>query len=312
LADQWDALVGRSVNGTFLQTRRFLAYHGDRFVDCSLVVEDAAGALLGVFPAARIESDGLQIDSHPGITHAGLVHDGSLVGDHARNALRLVLDHYRVLGAQRLRYKLIPGVFRKSSSQDDAWAVVQAGARLSRSELACIIDLSAPARLSNGRKDDLRKAKRAGIEIQRGAELTASYWEVLEAALRQRHNSRPVHSLLEIRDLMTRFPQQIETAVAVRSGEVLAGTLLFHFERCSHTQYLASAPEGQALGALTLVLNDAISRAHDHGKRWFSLGASTLEGGTVLNAGLYDWKSSFGATGMVHETYSFEVASTTT
>ena len=39
-ATAWDELVDGAPMGTLLHTRRFLSYHGDRFNDRSLVVQD--------------------------------------------------------------------------------------------------------------------------------------------------------------------------------------------------------------------------------------------------------------------------------
>ena len=36
--DVWNQFVRQSRNGTFLIDRRFMDYHSDRFVDCSLLV----------------------------------------------------------------------------------------------------------------------------------------------------------------------------------------------------------------------------------------------------------------------------------
>jgi hypothetical protein len=79
-AAEWDNLVAASWNGTFLHGRKFLSYHGERFRDLSLVIEDARGRTVGVFPAAY---DNAQEDialSHPGLTYGGVVHDGRLRG----------------------------------------------------------------------------------------------------------------------------------------------------------------------------------------------------------------------------------------
>jgi hypothetical protein len=298
-------LVRRSVNGTFLQTRRFLAYHGSRFEDRSLLLQSEQGQVVAVFPAA-LGTEG-QIVSHPGITHGGLIHDGSLSGEQAVVALRAVLAHYREAGALQLVYKLIPAVFRRSSSQDDAWALARCDARGLRSELSSVIDLQARPRVRSGRRDDLRKAARTGLEVRRDPQLSDAYWSLLERTLRARHESRPAHELAEFQDLQQRFPDRIELVTAHRGEEMLAGAVLFHFERCFHTQYLASSPEGQATGALTLVVDSAINAAVERGKAWFSLGASTTDAGRALNSGLYDWKSSFGAMGLVHETFIIDL-----
>ena len=56
-AAAWDDLVARSANGTILHTRKFLAYHGDRFRDRSLVVTKSNGKLAGVLDARREGDD---------------------------------------------------------------------------------------------------------------------------------------------------------------------------------------------------------------------------------------------------------------
>ena len=38
-AEAWDALVAAAPGATFLHSRRFLSYHGNRFQDASLVIE---------------------------------------------------------------------------------------------------------------------------------------------------------------------------------------------------------------------------------------------------------------------------------
>jgi len=67
-AEDWDDLVRRSCNGTFLHTRRFLSYHRDRFADRSLVLYGRRGRVAGVFPAAVSPADRETIVSHPSIT----------------------------------------------------------------------------------------------------------------------------------------------------------------------------------------------------------------------------------------------------
>lgn len=306
-AAAWDELVHGSVNGTFLQTRRFLGYHGDRFEDRSLLLDDESGRLVGVFPAAATDATGQEVSSHPGITHGGIVHGGALTGERALAALEAVKGHYAAQGASKLIYKVIPFPFRSSASQDDAWALARVDARLARSELATLIDFSESPKLKSGRKDDLRKARRAELKVVWGPSLLEPLWQLIAEVLEQRHGSRPVHSLAELRLLTELFPEQLELVAASQGDKLLAGAVLFHFQRCVHTQYLASSQQGQGLGALTLILEDVMRVAVERGKRWLSLGTSTTNAGQSLNAGLYDWKGSFGGSGLVHETYAFEL-----
>jgi hypothetical protein len=54
--DAWDTFCEDAFQATFLHSRRFLAYHGDRFRDLSLIIE-AEGRLVGICPAAAHPAD---------------------------------------------------------------------------------------------------------------------------------------------------------------------------------------------------------------------------------------------------------------
>lgn len=74
--EEWDRFVTEhSVNGTFLQTRRFLNYHPrDRFEDASYIVRDKKGAVVAVCPACiRIDQGKKVLYSHMGSTYGGII-----------------------------------------------------------------------------------------------------------------------------------------------------------------------------------------------------------------------------------------------
>ena len=61
-AAAWDAFLLQTVNGTFLQSRRFLSYHpAGRFRDCSLMIYDAKGNLAALCPGADQMMDGRRV-----------------------------------------------------------------------------------------------------------------------------------------------------------------------------------------------------------------------------------------------------------
>lgn len=72
---QWDAFVlNRSINGTFLQSRRFLNYHpADRFKDASLLILQG-NEVVAVIPANCVCENGTKaFISHQGSTFGGPV-----------------------------------------------------------------------------------------------------------------------------------------------------------------------------------------------------------------------------------------------
>ena len=149
----WDEfVVNSSWNGTFLHTRKYLSYHGDRFVDRSFMIFDKKGKVIAVFPAAESLSDPNAVVSHPGITYGGLV-----VGERCRRercvkVLRKLMHCYANAGYRRLLYKAVPGIFHKKLVQDDLYALFRVGARLMRSDLSSAVYLESRGKRTKGRK----------------------------------------------------------------------------------------------------------------------------------------------------------------
>ena len=299
----WDALVAAGPMATFLHSRRFLGYHGDRFEDASVVVRDAKGGLAGVLPAALDPSDPQVAVSHPGATYGGIVHLGGLNGDRARDALEAICAHYAQRGLRALRYKPVPHVYHRSPSQDDLWALGELGAERTAWELSCAIDLAARRPPATRRARSLAKAARAGVAVDDDAGGLRTLWPVVEEALARRHGARPVHSVAEIEDLQARFPDRVLSVVARLDGDPVAGTVLFATDTVLHTQYLAAAEAGARVGALDAVIEHAIALARRRSARYFDLGPSSAGGSRGLLDGLYRYKTEFGGGGVIHEQY---------
>ena len=302
----WERLCIESPSASFLHRRAFLSYHGERFIDRSLVLLDGA-RWLGVLPAAQHPSAPELVESHPGITYGGLVHTGALRGEQMIEALRLAATHYAALGYRRLRYKPLPHIYHRAPAQDDLYALFRLNAVRVRCELSACIDLAHALPVSERRRRGLAKAQRAGLQYASGAEHAAALWQVLESNLQRKHDSRPVHTLDEIALLASRFPEQIGLHVALQAQQVVAGVVSFRVGPVLHLQYIASSEAGQAVSALDGLMHHLIAQAHAAGCRYFDFGTSNEDQGRVLNEGLYRFKTEFGAGGVACETYELEL-----
>jgi CelD/BcsL family acetyltransferase involved in cellulose biosynthesis len=306
-AAAWDGLVGRSCNGTFLHTRRFLSYHRDRFDDRSLVLADRRGRLTGVFPAAVSPADPDAVVSHPGLTYGGLVHDGSVRGSSMLAALGEIAAHYRRLGFRRLRYKAMPAIYHAQPADDDRYALFRLEARRYRSDLSAAIDLAHRGRVTQRRVRSRKAAEAAGVSTDdRWADI-GGFWQILEANLARRHDTSPVHTLAEIQLLHDLFPSEI-TLITARIGGILAGgTVLFATGPALHMQYSATTPQGRDACVTDPVMERSIELACARGHRYFDFGVSTPHEGWSLDDGLYEFKVSFGAGGVVHDHYELDL-----
>ncbi|EJN00864.1 GNAT family N-acetyltransferase [Herbaspirillum sp. YR522] len=300
-AERWDAFCKLSINGTLLHTRRFLSYHGERFKDLSLILLDG-GKPVGVFPAAQSPAHADQVVSHPGITYGGIVHEGRLGGTKMLDAMGAVAEHYRCAGYHSLLYKAIPHIYARAPAQDDLYALFRLHAQRTRCDLSCAMDLSARLQRSTRRKRSFKRAMTAAV-LSDDPGLLGPLWDVLNGNLQRKHDARPVHGLDELLLLRERFPEQIRSLCALVDGRVEAGVVFFNGVAVWHAQYIAASERAYELGALDLVFESAIDTASREGARYFDFGTSNEEAGTVLNDGLYRFKSEFGAAGVAHEFY---------
>lgn len=302
----WDAFCKDSLQATFLHTRRFLSYHGERFVDRSLILE-MDGKLAGLFPAAVNPLDATHVVSHPGITYGGILHQGRLRGEQMVNALNVIQLHYASLGLRKLSYKVVPSIYHKVPAQDDSYGLFRLGALRTRCDLSSAIDLSQPVSSNERRSRGLKKAIKAGVTVTEDSRHLPALWDVLIDNLHRRHGVSPVHNIREINLLKDYFPENIQCICGVIDNRVVAGILLFVTATTYHAQYIASSEAGYEISALDAVFNHAIASAQMNGKRWFDFGISTESMGLILNEGLYRFKSEFGSGGVVQEFFELDL-----
>ena len=304
--DAWDEFCVSSLQGTLLHTRRFLSYHGDRFVDRSLILEDNDKKWIGVFPAALDPGDSSCVVSHPGVTYGGVLHQGSLRGERMIEGLTEICRHYRK-DHRRVIYKAVPRFYQLAPAEDDLYALFRLSAIRTRCDLSSTIDLAFRLPVSQRRRRGLAKSRKVGVTIGSGFNYLPGFWEVLSENLASKHALTPVHTLEEIILLSHRFPDRIRCITALLDGRVVAGILLFITRSCHHAQYIASSELGQETSALDYLFEHAIETAARERIRWFDFGISTEKQGTMLNLGLHQFKSEFGSGGMVHEFYELNL-----
>jgi hypothetical protein len=305
-ANAWDDFCAGALQSTLLHTRRFLSYHGNRFTDRSLIIEENYKCV-GLFPAALNPGDATCVVSHPGITYGGVLHQGSLRGERMVEALDEICRHYRAQGQEKLTYKAVPSFYHRAPAQDDLYALFRLGAVRRRCDLSCTINLQYRLPVSERRRRSLKKARKTGVEVVQGSQYLPALWEVLTENLARKHGVNPVHSLEEIVLLAGGFPDHIRCVCARLDGLVIAGVLLFITPTAHHAQYIASSDKGYEVSALDLLFEYSIEMAGDLGSNWFDFGISNENQGMVLNDGLHRFKSEFGGGGAVHEFYEINL-----
>jgi hypothetical protein len=306
----WDDFVSRCPLGTFLHTRRFLSYHGQRFIDRSLMFFDATDRLCGLLPAALEEISTTAVVSHPGSTYGGLLHATTGSGLDACAMLAAAAIFLADRGFTRLIYKCVPPHLHVQLSQVDSYALWRQGARLSRRDLWNVIDLSHPRKHSEARRRRLRRANEAGIRVLRDNSDGSyeQFHDLLTIQLAERHSVKPVHSVAEMKELHQRFTDCVNLWCAIdETGSLVAGEWIFDLGEVAHGQYGIANEIGRQSSAQDLLIERIIQHSIGKGCRWFSFGASTQEDGAVLNTGLFRYKESFGFGSVVQDFYDLSL-----
>ena len=301
-APAWNSLIDQSVNGAFLFRREFMEYHADRFEDFSYMLWKGS-ELVAVFVAGRLRTtpNPTTLVAHPGLTYGGLVCAAELKYPVLEEAYAVLLNAFRAEGFAKLVIKPVARVFCRQPAEASLFYFHQQGFQLNGRELNSVIDLTQPLRISKGRKDNVRKARNAGVSVAVSADF-AAFWPLLTDNLWHTHGVRPPHSEAEIGMLQQRFPANIQLYVARQSDVVVGGVLLFldAAHGFVHTQYISANEQGKLVGAVDAIIAQILTDVQGHFSR-FSFGISTAKG--EMNPGLLAQKEGFGAVVELMDSY---------
>lgn len=298
--DAWDDLVRSSKNGTFLHLRNYMDYHSDRYLDKSIMFYEK-NKPIAIFPCCAQEDS---VVSHAGLTYGGLVYGKELHAATVLNIFQSLARYYKAAGFKKIVYKPVPRVFHAYPADEDLYCLFRMGARLYRRDLSSVIELSKRPKFSDSRKSTARKAVKAGARFAEINDIEGFY--ALLASVLIKFGSAPVHSVEELTNLKSKFPNNIRLFGVTLGEQLLAGTLVFDFGHVVHTQYMGASDEGRLLGALDYLLVQLIEATFSS-KQYFSFGISTEKQGYYLNDGLIKQKEGFGGRGMVHDFYEWNL-----
>ncbi len=300
-AEAWNAFVATSGNGTFLHDRRFMDYHSDRFDDHSLIVE-VEGRIAALLPANQ---QGNALQSHGGLTYGGLITGPAMSAELMVDTVPALRAALRAGGFQTLLYKAIPHIFHDYPAEQDIYALVQAGAQLTRCDLSSAIAIGRSPKFSKSKRQGARRASKAGLEVTQSDDF-AGFWDILTARLDDAHGAAPTHTLDEITRLRGHFPDNIRLYAACAEGQIHGGVVVFDCGPAVHVQYMASTENGRRDAALDLIVAHLLEEVYS-GRRWFNFGISTTDGGRTLNTGLSRQKEMFGARSILFNQYEWDL-----
>ena len=311
LETRWDRFVTQeAMNGTFLQTRRFLNYHPEgRFQDASFMIE-SSGSIIAAFPGV-ITPDGEWI-SHPGSTFGG-----PIISRHFYSAERLsnIVDfaeqHLKKF-AKKIRFRPTSSLFAQESTALLEYTLEHKGYRR-QSEISayCNLDeITDPLdKCEKTCRADFRKSIPYGLELR---DLTDDELPVFYRHLcisKEKFHTKPVHTLEELLDLRhNRIGAEMRFRSLWLKDSFVAGMTMFEFKETNvlHAQYVATNNEITQFLPSTAIYIAVMREAAKDKFTKMSWGISTENCGEYLNLSLFKYKESFGAKSALNLIYTKE------
>lgn len=294
----WNNFNKNAKNGLFMFDRSYMDYHSDRFKDNSLIFYENEKPI-ALLPC-NVSQNALY--SHQGLTFGGFIVDENMKQGKMLECFEVLKEYMQENCFEKLIYKSTPYIYHKIPAQEDLYALFRNNAELFRVDCSTTIDLQNICKMPKGRKAQISRAKREGVEIFSSEDFEA-FVMLLNSVLQKQHGVNAVHSAEELKLLCSRFSQNIKLFVAKISEEIIAAALLFIYDDLVHTQYLAANEKAREIGALDLLIKTLMDE-FTKSKKYFDFGISTENGGQFLNQGLISQKEGFGGRSVAHQFFA--------
>ena len=297
--NSWDRFVEDSSNALFLHHRDYIEYHGDRFLDCSLVCQ-LDGKLVALLPAV---ADDETVISHPGLTFGGLLLSPSVKTTQVKILVSALMEKLKKLGKKKLVLKPVPIIYQQSPTAAADYVFHQHLAINVAKEIATVIPLK-KYKLPQKKAAGARKAIRDGLVIEKSHDFR-NFFQIVDKNLFEKYGTLATHTSQEMEHLSNLFADDIVLWSVLRSGKMVGGIIIYVYGTCLHAQYIAQTATAQASRALDLIIHHIFTHYTD--KTYFSFGISTESHGTFLNADLINSKEEYSCSSISFDTYEIQL-----
>lgn len=300
--NEWNAFIADSKNATFLFHRDFMDYHKDKFEDFSLLIY-FNNKLVCVFPANVIAN---KIYSHQGLTYGGLILLKTIKFDAVTAVFRQMLNYLKEFGIETLLLKQIPRIYSLIFTEEIEYLMFILKAELVRKDTLSVIDLNNKLKISKNRLEGYKRAVKNKLIIKEEDNFELFWNDILIENLKNKYNTKPVHSLQEITILKKRFPNNIRQFNVYNQNKIIAGTTIFESKFVAHSQYISGNEDKNILGGLDFLHYYLINEVFKD-KKYFDFGTSNKNNGFNINKGLQYWKEGFGARTVAQDFYKVNI-----
>jgi len=302
----WDSFVSSANNGTLFHTRHFLSYHPkERFNDHSLEFYKK-GKLVGVFPAAVIETEnGRTLVSHPGASVGSFVVPKDLAFADALEIVDCLITYSKMENFNCIRLTQPPTIYSKRLSHYIDFALKKNNFQYTKREISSVLFLEKSIdenliKFKSTHRTAVRKAEKSGVIVKQTDDF-ASFYKILKKNLSIRHDVTPTHSLDEMLNLKKLFPKQIHLFGAFIEDIMVAGVVNFiTTENVILAFYISHDEDYQDTRPINLLFYKIFEWAIKEKYSVFDFGIFTVN--EEPNMGLARFKENFGASGQFRDT----------
>lgn len=278
-----------------------MEYHSDRYEDFSLLVYEEE-KLVAVLPANRV---GATVFSHQGLTYGGLVLPQNSKLYNVIYIFRAILFFLNEKAIATLNIKKIPSIYCDTFSDEIDYLVSICNGITTMKHAIAVINLDSNFKISKSRQQCINRGKKLNLVIKEEDNLESFWNDFLIPNLKEKFNSKPVHSLNEIIALKVKFPQNIKHFNVYYNDKLVCGTTLFITKNVVKPQYISGNESNNLLGSIDFLYDFLINEVSKE-KKFFDFGPSHENKGLNIIKNINFWKESFGAQPLVQNFYEVE------
>ena len=312
--DQWNGFVEDSNNGTIFHRMDFLNYHGHKFKsnEHSLVFFKG-DSIVALMPLSIYKKKESKIAKSPfGASFGGIVCKSKISLSAAVKIIESLIDYLKVNNISECIVQTTPWYYHKKVNNYLEFAMLKKGFTLESRDLFNTIEL--PSKYEDlwsshyeGRCRTTIKKRENQFKIINNVDVN-EFYKILIEDKKRHNNSQPTHSLLELKFLVSIFPERIWFEIAIHK-ETKAKAAICYFKpvrNCLMTFYMCQENDALKLDGKNILIDSALKKAIHEGIKYFDFGGSSI-GYDIENYGVSKFKESFGAKGYFRDKFKLMI-----
>lgn len=305
----FEIFISNSQNGTFMSTKRFLSYHGDKFKNIFLGVTSKNEIVSTLVGTTIFEDQKKIFYSHPGASFGGIILN-YLDYSSSLEVFNLYKNWLNKNNYNSLIYKDLPRDNLINNSESLNYIFNLNKIKILKSELSTFIDLTNQyefiySNFNNLTKRIIKKNKSLfETRISNNKKDLNSFYNILIDNLKTRHSAFATHTLNDLSYLFNEFDQiKLFITSDNTNNQMASGIIVFELNnQIALAFYIATNQKFLNYSPVRSTISTAIEFYQKQGFKSFNFGISTENSGKQVNEGLIKFKEGFGGFNVIRNT----------